>query len=118
MVWIIIQGINKFDDTSINDTKYIEKAKTSCKVIICWLFLASKDTSSIWPIKTECCTSEQLALHFENIKKTCLQANTVTKLATTAPQVSLTGPLGILAITAASTHDLLRIISNLISNKS
>ena len=118
MIWATVQGIKKFDETHNGDEEYTEKAKSTCKVILFWLYLTNKAGSSIKPIKTECCSSERLALHFENIKMTSLKTKNIPPTSSTSHSAALSRPLEILATTAASTHDLLEKFSSSLGNES
>ena len=114
-----VKSIKDFDTLHAQDEDYTDKARSKCKDILLWLFLAGKDSPAIDAVQSMCCQDERVADALETIKASCLLPKPAIS-STISDQVekSLKRPFEVLASSVSSTSDFMEKLTNLQSQSS
>ena len=110
------KAISAFDTEHAGDDTYQDKAKTSCKDLLFWLFLVSVDNASIDTVPVMGCSNELVATKFRALEANLLALPTNTTTAnemSTAVGDTLKRPFEVLATTASTTADFVEKLTQL-----
>ena len=67
-----VKAVKDFYTKHVKDAEYADKAKSKCKEIMFWLYLASQNNNEIDAIQVTGCNNEKVASELKKIKKLCL----------------------------------------------
>ena len=115
----VVKAIKDFDLEFSSDPEYQDKAKSSCKDIVFWLYLVSKDEQAIASIPSMGCTNEKLAAILKKLTLTSLSSDhTTTKHQENSSffdqvEKSLKRPFEVLAASSSSTSDFIEKLTQL-----
>ena len=69
----VVNAIKEFDTVHAIDAEYTDAAKTKCKPLLYWLYLAGKDNEIIKQIPSMVCSNARLANSFVQLESQCLK---------------------------------------------
>lgn len=111
-----VLAIATFDTNHADDDDYTDKAKTTCRDLLFWLYLVGTDSNSIKSTPAIGCSNIAVATYFKELKETTLSplpTSTTTTSMTEAVGDSLKRPFEVLATSASTTADFVEKLTQL-----
>lgn len=113
------KSFRTFDADHAGDGEYVDKAKSKCKDLLAWLYLASKDKVQVVP--TLACMDRPLVTELKKLTQESLQQDTSGVPAGPPPPSSLISPgfrsemtrsINVIAAAAVGSHDAMQKLAN------